>query len=76
MTRDWTQVNLRLSKELHSMVIDAAIANGQTVNGFLREAIAHGVGVDLCDIAAETTVEWRDPSHSQLSASRRRIEQQ
>ena len=73
MTRDWTQVNLRLSKELHAMVVKAAIDREQTVNGFLRELIAQGVGVTLDSIAAETVVAWTFPTDAQLSASRRRI---
>jgi hypothetical protein len=71
MTRDWTQVNLRLSKELHDKVVAAALENKQTVNGWLREAIAGKLGIELSSIAAEIVIPHAEPTDAQLAASRR-----
>lgn len=73
MTRDWTQINLRMSKEMHAEVVRRALEDGVTVNGWIRNAVAAGLGTTLDSFAAEIVVPADRPTKSQLDASRRRL---
>ena len=58
---NWTLKTYRLSQHMYDLAVLSAEADGRTVNGWVREAIATKLGVSLDDMPEEALVPTDKP---------------